>query len=776
MTPVAAKLAAFLVRHRRANFIAGMLLVVMCAAGLPLLHVNNDYRVFFDDLDPYLVTTDWLNARQGLGNDIATMIYRPADGDITSVLSTLQLDEVVTRVRAAPNVLSVESWLDAEKLVRLPDGSLHRAGVMAGVNPYEEPGRAVLRADVLSTPTIATRTVGRDGRSAAVYLFLDSDSSDTQRLAKLTALFQLEREIEADLQRVREGDSLVLVGSAVFDYAAQDVLRNDVRKLMPIAFGIIFAVLWVLFHSLRFALASVLLVVLPSLATAGSLAFAGVTFTTLAISGLLLVGTLAVADIMHIGSSFFIARSEGQATEAAARHAIEINLFAVGATSLTTAIGQIAMLSSASPPIQVMGLVIMVGVWLALLLALLTMPQVLFWVRVGEAPRLIGASRLLGRVGVWSMTHNGMVAGASVLLVAVSAYALSYGRITDSLGGWFSTDTEFRQGMDLVESTYVGADSLTVALEAPIRDQLAARAHPAPSPLFDLYASLRSRLDAIPHKGEWYSPVDAVRAASRRLGSGTETSFAASGAVEDVRPFSAESVARSGLMTRLSFGARDYTLWRFDPDHSSSFGLLAAAQDIEVAFAAEAGGRDVRVGGLGLAFASLSARNFESIVTSSFAAFLLISLTMFGILRSLRLGIVALFPNLAPILVALGGWGVLVGEVNMAVATVFSVAMGLVVDDTIHILVKYQHYLGRNLSPTSAMEHALINAGPGVLATTLVISSGFFLLGTSDFLLTAQKATLVGVTIVLALVFDLVVLPAVVAVSNRVQAAARTIG
>ena len=764
----AARLARFLYARSRTALLIGVALTIACAAWLPLLHINNDYRAFFDDSDRFLETTDWLNGRQGLGDDVATVIYLPGDGDVFSLISILQVEEVTTRIQQSPYVLNVESWLERDKLVLTSDGSYRRAPVMFGSDVFDERQRAILREDLLSVPAFATRAIGRDGASAAFYVFLNTNSADPERASKLEAIQVLVDEIEADLRGVAPGDTLILVGSAVFDHAAQTVLRNDVRVLMPIAVVLIFLVLAGLFNSLRFAALGLVLISAPTMATAGLLAGLGVSFSTLAVSGLLLVGTLAVADVLHVASSYYLARSTGEDAQAALTSAIEMNLWAIFGTSLTTGIGQIALLASASPPIRVMGLVVSVGIWLALLMTLLMLPYALTKSPHARAPRLMDLSKWLGALSALCTRRAWLVVTMSGLALAGSAVALSQSTITDSLGGWFSTDTEFRRGMDVIARDYVGADAMTVALEAPRDDQLAARRHPEPHDVFERYAAIRSDLEALEARGTWYSPVDAVEATRARIQSGEPTTFVAGegGSAPDAR-FSAEAVAQSGLMTRLAFGSRDFTLWRFDAVDASSFELLSASEDINAVFNEHADGRSVRMGGLGLAFGALSVRNFESIVASSLVAFALISATMFVVLCSFRLGMVALAPNIAPITVTLGVWGLLVGEVNMAVATVFSVSMGLVVDDTIHILAKYRHFRRAGEEPEDAVRSAVEFAGPGLMATTLVIAAGFFLLGTSDFLLTAQKATLVGAAVSTALAFDLTVLPAILILTEK---------
>lgn len=766
---ITGRVARALVANPIKAFIAGLLIVIACAAGLPRAHVDNDYRAFFDDRQSYLEVSDWLNDRLGYGNDIAMIVYSPENGDVFNDLSIMQVDEIVSRVAEFENVESASSWIDQLKLVVDNTGHAYSAGMLSGLNIFDEADRAILKADAEATPTIMTRFIGRNEKTAAIVLFLDTDSSDPDRIEKLDALKKNIDGLRTDLQSVVPGDDIKFVGASLFDFQAQHVLRNDLRVLMPISFALIFGVMWYLFHSPRFAAAGLFLVGLPTLATAGLLSTAGVVFNALAVSGLLLVGTLAVADILHIASSYFMEKAKGSSTEDALTSALELNAWAVFATSLTTALGQLALLNSASPPIRVMGITVITGVWLALLIAFLMLPLILKSMKGASSPRLLSLANIMSRVTLFSARHAGIVTLVSVAIFAVSILSLSQAKLTDSLGGWFSKDTEFRTGMDIVSEDYVGPDALTIAVEATTRDQLDARKFPQSAYLPDLYTGLQSTLEDQGISGDWFTPVTAVQATRDRLESSEKTSFRARDDMQQTADnFSGEDLAASGLMTPLSFGSKDYTLWKFDPATSSSFNLLEYARTFETATRGAVEDRDIRVGGLSVAFANLSVENFHGIVISSSFAFLLITLTMFFVLRSVRLGFAAIAPNIFPIFITLGVWAFLNGKVNLAVATVFSVSMGLVVDDTIHILAKYKHYREEGYDVFGALEAAVQFSGPGLASTTLVISCGFFLLGTSDFLLTAQKALLVAVTLVNALVFDIVVLPALVVLFERV--------
>jgi predicted RND superfamily exporter protein len=94
---------------------------------------------------------------------------------------------------------------------------------------------------------------------------------------------------------------------------------------------------------------------------------------------------------------------------------------------------------------------------------------------------------------------------------------------------------------------------------------------------------------------------------------------------------------------------------------------------------------------LSIMFANIGQRNIESMLTGSIIALILVTLTLTISLRSLRYGLISLIPNAFPACIAFGLWGIFVGQVNLAVAVIFAITLGIVVDDTVHFITKYLH-------------------------------------------------------------------------------------
>lgn len=774
-SPPTVRIADLLYQRRVLFFVLGLVLVVLGMSGLKHFVIKNDYRSYFKDGNMFLDNTDWLSNRLGDSGETILLIYKPHDEDVFSSLSILQYLHIAREAKTLPYSTDVSIWLDIEKLIKVEHPNKKEAEYKAapfnyGLDLFSEEDRAILRADALNTPAIAGRYVSRDGKTAAAIITVDIESTSAERLSKIKELKDAVADLQADLQKAAPHDQLVMAGSTLFDYAAFETLRHDVRRLFPVAFLLITAILFFLYRSPLFVCFCLVLIFVPVLVTAGLISALGFSFSTLSISGLLLVGTLAVADIIHISNSFFLFVHQKIPKEEAIKKALEKNLWAVTATTITTALGQLAMLFSASPPVQVMGAVVMVGAFTALILAVMIMPFLLSQLSPKKEPAVSALSKILANISLRCHNNPVKTLSLSALIMAVMLAGIAQSRVTDSMSGWFAKDTDFRQAMDLVDAGYLGGDTLTISLEMLPKDMVSARSYPNIDDRLQSYLDFTSATKEAGGAGDWVSLAESLDAAKLRIQDDTvSTAFrvVASDDTDSLKKFTADTVSKSGLLTPFEMGQTDYSLWFFDSALDSSFDLLDKVYDIQDAALANADGREVKVGGIGPAFANLSVMNYASILNGSVIAFTIISLVLIFIFRSLKMGALSVIPNLAPIVFAYGVWGWCVGDVNLAAITVFSVAMGIVVDDTIHVIVMYRRAVARGLSSADAVEDAIRGCGTGLLTTTLIIAGGFFLLSLSGFLLTAHKALLVGTAISAAFVFDLTMLPALLGLVGR---------
>jgi predicted RND superfamily exporter protein len=169
-------------------------------------------------------------------------------------------------------------------------------------------------------------------------------------------------------------------------------------------------------------------------------------------------------------------------------------------------------------------------------------------------------------------------------------------------------------------------------------------------------------------------------------------------------------------------------------------------------------------------FAHMGMNSIYTGLAQELVALVLISLLMLAALRSIRLGLVTLVPNVVPAAASFGVWGLLYGHINMALATVAGMALGIVVDDTIHFMSKYLHARRTyGASPEIAVRYAITEVGGAVVATSLTLMAGFLALTPSPFLLNWGMGALTALTIFFAMLFDLTMLPGLLIAIDKVR-------
>ncbi len=173
-------------------------------------------------------------------------------------------------------------------------------------------------------------------------------------------------------------------------------------------------------------------------------------------------------------------------------------------------------------------------------------------------------------------------------------------------------------------------------------------------------------------------------------------------------------------------------------------------------------------------FSKLTARNTHAMLRGNLATLVVISLFLLLVLRRRRLAIASLLPNLAPMVVAYGAWALVREEIGIVAAIAGSVCLGIVVDDTIHLLTRYERYRDRGESVEDSLNHTVTAVGPALVVTSLVLALGFGALTFSSFQMNVHLGALTSLVIFLALLADLFFLPSLVLVVERFGAPLRS--
>ena len=164
--------------------------------------------------------------------------------------------------------------------------------------------------------------------------------------------------------------------------------------------------------------------------------------------------------------------------------------------------------------------------------------------------------------------------------------------------------------------------------------------------------------------------------------------------------------------------------------------------------------------GMTIAFARISERNNSQMLYGFLSVLCLVSLVLIVTLRSLKMGVISLVPNLLPALLAFGFWGLADGSVNLGSTVVTTMTFGIVVDDTVHFLMHYLRCRRRALDVQVALEDTFAVVGSSIMLTSVALVLGFSILAASGFSINQHIGVLTAVVIVFALLSDLLFLPA----------------
>ncbi len=159
-------------------------------------------------------------------------------------------------------------------------------------------------------------------------------------------------------------------------------------------------------------------------------------------------------------------------------------------------------------------------------------------------------------------------------------------------------------------------------------------------------------------------------------------------------------------------------------------------------------------------FANIGHRNVRAMLLGTTIALALISCILIAALRSVKIGIVSLIPNLVPAAMGFGLWGIFVGEVGLSLSIVMSMTLGIVIDDTVHFLSKYlRARREQGLNPQDAVRYAFRTVGRALLVTSIILVVGFSVLAQSGFAANGDMGLLTAVVIALAIFADFLFLP-----------------
>lgn len=759
-----------IIHHPVRVLCAVALLVCISALGVLNLTFTSDFRTYFSDANPQLRAFEAMETRFSRQDSLFVLVSSERslfDAQTLDVIADLTDTgwrlPYVTRVDSLTNfqytdVIDDDLLIDnfythsSEVIDDISDGSARN-------KPFAE-----LQAIATSDPDMLLKLVSADGRVTGINLTLNLPKADSAAASEQAV--EAARQWLAPYRSAYPELRFDLGGSATSNVTMGEAIAQDISSLLIISFAVMLIIMLVLLRTLSGVMLVTALIGMSVLITMGLFGWLGYQLTPPTGFVPTAVMTIAVADTIHILVSYYFYLRSGEQREQALMNAMRLNFAPVFITSITTMVGVLALNTSDSPPYRDMGNMIALGVMIAWALTITFLPAILALLpapaRFGRQGQVMWADRLANAV----IRHHKVLLVGMMAVVLGCASLVNRNVITERWHEFFDESFEVRQTIDRLDESLKGLHVLYFVADAERADGINdpeflrqldhfaqwLRQQPEVvhvTALSDTLKRLNQQLHG--NDADWYRVPDRADAAAQYLllyelslpmGLGLDTTL---------------TPDRSATRLSASLRRTDSAAIRELEDRASEWA------------AANAPALNVReTTGLDVVFANLTHRNVSAMLEGTGLALIVISLLMIAALRSWQMGLISMVPNVFPALMAYGLWGVLQGHIDTATSVVACLSLGIVVDDTVHFLSKYNHArttLGKNVE--DAIRYAFHTVGVALLITSAILVGGFTVMEFSHFNPSRSMGLLLALTIAVALVIDFLLLPPLLLLADR---------
>ncbi|EGV29811.1 MMPL domain protein [Thiorhodococcus drewsii AZ1] len=765
MTEAKAGLAALLVRYRWWALVLLVLLTVFLASQWSHLYTEHEDRALMPGDRAQQTLDDFWKT---FGNDDFIYILVDTEGVLDPAVLE-RLETLAVRLRLDVPYLRRLTWLgNAEQVIGVPDGIEVRP-LMERI-PEQGPRMDALRERIAGDPQLLDNLISRDGRTAALLLELDDYPEDTSDHAAdpRGAVAEAVPRILADFPDL----TTYAVGGPIINATYSKIAAQESASLGLFTLGLMVVLLALTTRSLSGVLIPFTVILVSLVWTFGIIGMLGGGLSELAIMLPILLICVGIGDSMHFVAEqqrrFRLQGAGGhEALNASILETWRRVLMPISLTSLTTAVGFLAFLTIAIVPIREIGLQAALGVVVALIVSVTLTPILASFSRSrrtgravsrtdGGRDRIDGFHRLLAAAGDLAVAHPRRVLAA---FLAVSALSLAgYAQVeteTNSVKD-FAPDHPLRQAYEYVDRQMGGSMALEVVLDSGrsdgIKDPAFLRQMEALQTYIDDHRLTR-RTDSI---------LDAVKRTRQAL-NGSDPAFYR---LPETRRQAAEllflyETGGGALLDRFVGFDYDRARLRVRTQGLSTADVHRFIADVDRFVQSELSS-DIQVTYTGTMamIASLAGHIVRGQQSSFLAAFSGIALLLILVLRSLRLGLIAMVPNLFPVLLALGVMGLVGIHMHMMLMILAPIVIAVSVDDTIHFFYRFRLEFLRTPYYAQAIHRTLVSVGRPLLFTTLVLSIGFSVLSASSIDTLNDFGLLSSCAFVGALIADLLLGPA----------------
>ncbi|AAO10740.1 RND family transporter [Vibrio vulnificus] len=746
-------LLAFSTRFSFWTLIISLIAIVATAMGAKNLYFRGDYNIFFDGSNAQLQAFDEIQTTFAKTDNIA-LVLAPKSGDVFDQRTLTQIQEMTEQAWQVPYSSRVDSLANYQHTEAVDDDLLVE-DLLYQSYPLTAERIAKVRTIAMSEPLLVNALVSEKGDVAVINITMQMPGVD--ETAEVNEVVAYVEQMLSHYRAQYPDVTIYKAGIIAMNHSFAMAAQNDSATLVPTMLLVILVFLTLMLRSFLSVLATLVVIIGAIVATLGIVGWAGMFLHVASVNVPTLIMTLAVADCVHVIASMRHFMRQGMPKSQAIHRSVTLNFVPIIITSVTTAIGFLMMNMSDSPVLRDFGNLSALGVMIACVLSVSLLPALLNLLPVRfSAKQAAKSSDIMDKLADLVVHRRNVLLPLSIVVIAGSAALIPYNKVNDESVKYFDTSSEFRQAADFMEQRISGMTTMSIAIKTHQSQGIA-------SPEFlAVLGEFTHWLREQPETDHVASLSDIYKRLNKNMHGDDNAYYAL--------PAERELAAQYLLLYEMSlpFGLdlnnqvnvdKSSVKLQLTVKNLGSVELVALEERIYQWFASHAPQYQVVASSPSLMFAHIGETNMASMLSTLPITLILISALMIFALRSWRLGMISLVPNIAPAVIGFGLWALISGEINLGLSVVVTLTLGIVVDDAVHFLAKYQHARKAGQNAEQAVRYAFHTVGRALWITTVVLVAGFSVLAMSQFRLNSDMGQLSAIVIFVALVIDFVLLP-----------------
>lgn len=748
-----------------------------------LLNEGDDQKAYYDEIRA-LFGSDEIGVVGVLADDV----YEP------SALKKIQdLTARIAKVDGVQEVVSLTNAADPVEDVIQPPPLIPEL-------PRTKQESAALKAKLAERPMYLKNLVAPDGRAAGINVFFAEMSEDD------FARRQVDENVAAIVEEANSAgpERVVYTGLPHFRAHSQAAMRTDMWRFVPVSLGIVVVILALCFRSFRGVLLPTMTILVTLVWTLGIMVLAGTPLSlgTIALPPLLLV--LASAYCLHVLAEYYEAAESGGTPHDVVLHLLRSTGTPIVITAITTVVGFLSLVTNQIGSIRELGIYSSVGVVIAILLSLVVVPAVLAMLplpKIEHGQYTPTLSRRLAAIASFGIDNRRALIVATIVLSALCLTQVPRIQVDNNLHSFFRAGDPIREATDLINERLVGSMAFYVAIDA---DQ------PGTMKKLDTLErihALQKEIDRLPGVDKTISFVDYAELLDRGSQAGGEAGdivvddagnvVQPGGAgADDVKVDDADAGAGAGA----GAGAKKTTFWENPAQLDTVLQLVASSpksfqrvinKDFSrthilvrttLARSSEITALVKKIEQLaaGLFPPELHAhptgnlilmtRTASDLVSGQVSSLAMATGVIFAVMAlmflSVRVGLIAMIPNFVPVIIFFGLMGLTGAPLNLGTSIIASIVLGIVTDDTIHLMSRLSAEIKASADQNAAMLRTFSSVGKPALYNSALLFFGFASLATSTFVPLQQFGILSAITILAAILTELALFPALLATTR----------